>query len=147
MMCGGVRSCAVPVHDTGKVASERIPCDACQITAVCKNLTGAEQTDMAGSSRRTRRLRRILVLIALIAVIADALLVIYLDRIVTPQFEGRRWTLPAQVFAQPLELYAGLALPADALEQELARLHYVPVDALTRPGTYHRRGSGIDVAT
>ena len=96
---------------------------------------------MAGSSRRTRRLRRILLLIALIALVADALLILYLDRIVTPQFEGRRWTLPAQVFAQPLELYSGLALSADALEQELVRLHYAPTDVLKRPGTYHRRGS------
>ena len=71
----------------------------------------------------------------------------YLDRIVTPQFEGRRWTLPAQVFAQPLELYAGLALSADALEQELVRLHYGSTDVLKRPGTYHRRGSRIDIAT
>ena len=102
---------------------------------------------MAGSNRRTWRLRRILLIAALIAILADALFILYLDRIVTPQFEGRRWTLPAQVYAQPLDLYAGLALPADALEQELARLHYVPVDALTRPGTYHRRGSRIDIAT
>ena len=102
---------------------------------------------MAGSSRRTRRLRRILLLVALIALVADALLILYLDRIVTPQFEGRRWTLPAQVFAQPLELYSGLALSVDALEQELVRLHYAPTDVLKRPGTYHRRGSRIDIAT
>jgi penicillin-binding protein 1B len=102
---------------------------------------------MAASSRRTRRLRRTLLIIALVAIVADGLLILYLDRVVTPQFEGRRWTLPAQVYAQPLELYAGLPLSADAVEQELLRLHYVPVETLTRPGTYHRRGSRIDVAT
>ncbi|HKE45187.1 MAG TPA: penicillin-binding protein 1B [Steroidobacteraceae bacterium] len=102
---------------------------------------------MAASSRRARRLRRILLIAALVAILADGLLILYLDRIVTPQFEGRRWTLPAQVYAQPLELYAGLPFSADAVEQELVRLHYVPVDALTRPGTYHRRGSRIDIAT
>lgn len=102
---------------------------------------------MAASSRRTRRLRRTLLIIALVAIVADGLLILYLDRVVTPQFEGRRWTLPAQVYAQPLELYAGLPLSADGVEQELLRLHYVPVETLTRPGTYHRRGSRIDVAT
>src|SRR5215470_16816784 len=102
---------------------------------------------MAASSRRTRRLRRIVLIVALVAIVADGLLVLYLDRIVTPQFEGRRWTLPAQVYAQPLELYAGLPLSADALEQELVRLHYAPTDTLKRPGTYHRRGGRIDIAT
>jgi penicillin-binding protein 1B len=42
--------------------------------------------------------------------VAVALYVVYLDLLVTRQFEGRRWTLPAQVYAAPLELYAGLAL-------------------------------------
>ena len=70
--------------------------------------------------------------------------VIYLDRVITKQFEGRRWSLPAQVFAQPLELYAGQQLSADALEQELRRLGYQKSDAPTRPGSYRRRGLRID---
>jgi hypothetical protein len=32
------------------------------------------------------------------------------DRSVTLQFQGRRWTLPAQVYAAPLELYVGAPL-------------------------------------
>ena len=32
----------------------------------------------------------------------------YLDRTITKTFEGRRWSVPAQVFAQPLEIYACL---------------------------------------
>jgi penicillin-binding protein 1B len=101
---------------------------------------------MPRTSRRTRRLRRALILGALLALIADAIFVFYLDRRVTPQFEGRRWTLPAQVFAQPLELYAGLEMSADALEAELARLQYTRATDLTRPGTYRRRGSRLDIA-
>ena len=63
--------------------------------------------------RRTRkfRLRRLIWCVAagiLIAGIAGVVLYgLYLDRIVTQQFQGRRWTLPAQVFAAPLELYVG----------------------------------------
>jgi len=101
---------------------------------------------MSRTSRRTRRLRRVLILVALLAIIADAIFVFYLDRRVTSQFEGRRWTLPAQVFAQPLELYAGLGLSVDALEAELARLQYTRASDLTRPGTYRRRGSRLDIA-
>jgi penicillin-binding protein 1B len=71
---------------------------------------------------------------------------IYFDRLVTRQFEGRRWTLPAQVFAAPLELYAGLDLSGDDVESELQRLQYRRVDKLERPGTYRRQGGRVEVA-
>ena len=64
----------------------------------------------------------------------------------TRQFEGRRWTLPAQVFAAPLELYTGLALSPTQLEQELQRLHYRRAEQLDRPGTYRLQGARVDVA-
>jgi penicillin-binding protein 1B len=43
-------------------------------------------------------------------VLAAVVYGIYVDRDVVHQFEGRRWTLPAQIYAAPLELYAGLPL-------------------------------------
>jgi penicillin-binding protein 1B len=73
-------------------------------------------------------------------------LFIHLDRQVTKQFEGRRWTLPAQVYAAPLELYAGLALSGAEMERELTRLQYREVDKLERPGTYRKQGSRYEVA-
>ena len=78
--------------------------------------------------------------------LAGAAYVLYLDLLVTRQFEGRRWTLPAQVYAAPLELYAGLQLPAPELAHELERLHYRRVTRLDRPGTYRTSGARIDVA-
>ena len=39
----------------------------------------------------------------------------YLAWTATSEFEGRRWDMPAQVYAAPLELYAGRALSADDL--------------------------------
>ncbi|MGH8308710.1 MAG: penicillin-binding protein 1B [Steroidobacteraceae bacterium] len=71
---------------------------------------------------------------------------LYLDRLVVHQFEGRRWTLPAQVFAAPLELYAGLGLSAEQIEAELQRLNYRRESQLARPGTFRRRGARFDVA-
>jgi penicillin-binding protein 1B len=78
--------------------------------------------------------------------LAAALYVLYLDHVVTRQFEGRRWTLPAQVYAAPLELYAGLPLSLPELEHELQRLHYRRADRLERPGTYRWQGEHVDVA-
>jgi penicillin-binding protein 1B len=71
---------------------------------------------------------------------------LYLDHLVVRQFEGRRWTLPAQVYAAPLELYAGLPLTSAALEHELQRLHYLRTDQPDRPGTYHLGGEQIEVS-
>jgi len=48
--------------------------------------------------------RRALLLIVGGALLAVGLYVLYLDHLVVKQFEGRRWTLPAQVYAAPLEL-------------------------------------------
>jgi penicillin-binding protein 1B len=78
-------------------------------------------------------------------VIALLVWIIYLDRIITAQFEGRRWTLPAQVFAEPLELYAGQSFGADTLEQELKRLGYRRVAKAEAPGSYSRRGARVDL--
>ena len=35
--------------------------------------------------------------------------IVYLDFQVRSQFTGKRWSLPARVYARPLELYAGLS--------------------------------------
>jgi len=65
---------------------------------------------------------------------------------VTHQFEGRRWTLPAQVYAAPLELYAGLPLTAAQLEGELKRLGYHRAEQADRPGSYRLSGPALEVA-
>jgi penicillin-binding protein 1B len=83
-----------------------------------------------------------------VAIVVLAVIVygVYLDQEVTHQFEGRRWTLPAQIFAAPLELYAGLPLSQADLEHELQRLQYRRVDRLERPGTFREQGNRVDVA-
>ena len=72
--------------------------------------------------------------------------VLYLDHMVVKQFEGRRWTLPAQVYAAPLELYGGLALKLPEIERELQRLHYRRAERADHPGTYRLAGEHFEVA-
>jgi len=91
-------------------------------------------------------LRRLLLGLLGVAALAGAAWVLYLDLLVTRQFEGRRWTLPALVYAAPLELYTGLPLSAAELSHELERLHYRRVAQLDRPGTYRMSGGRLDVA-
>ena len=98
---------------------------------------------------KSRLLRRCLLglgLVTLVACSALACYAWYLDRTVTQQFEGRRWTLPAQVYAAPLELYAGLPMSLGELERELQRLQYRRVETVQRPGTYRRNGTRLEVA-
>jgi penicillin-binding protein 1B len=88
--------------------------------------------------------RYVLVVLALCG-IALALYVAHLDRIVTTQFEGRRWTLPAQVYAAPLELYAGEELDPDDLEHELQRLQYRHAERADQPGSYLRQANRFQI--
>jgi penicillin-binding protein 1B len=81
-----------------------------------------------------------------VGAISGAVWYVYLDRLVSSQFEGRRWTLPAHVYASPLELYAGLQLTQAEVKHELERLQYRRVERLERPGTYRQQGARIDVA-
>ena len=65
--------------------------------------------------------------------------VIYLDATIRSSFDGKKWQLPARVYARPLELFNGLGLSADELVSELVDLGYRPSSA-TQPGTYYRSG-------
>ena len=71
--------------------------------------------------------------------------VVHLDRVVTREFQGRHWSVPARVFAAPLELYVGAPVAAGDLEEELRRLHYRSGDPAAGPGIYRRRGNSFDL--
>ncbi|MGD8415871.1 MAG: penicillin-binding protein 1B [Pseudomonadales bacterium] len=81
----------------------------------------------------------------LLAGIALAVYLFYLNLLITETFEGRRWSLPARVYAQPLELYPGSDLSLAELTSELGRLGYTPHANLAAPGTYARRDRMLDV--
>ena len=65
-----------------------------------------------------------LVLVFTVSAIGIAAYLFVLDREITHRFEGRRWSLPARVYAAPLAIYAGLAMRPNELVRELRRLGY-----------------------
>ncbi|MDP3876474.1 MAG: penicillin-binding protein 1B [Methylobacter sp.] len=71
----------------------------------------------------------------------------YLDYNVRAQFEGKRWAIPARVYASPVELYAGYNLTAAKFEELLSALHYRQEVHLSSEGTYFRNGAQISVKT
>jgi penicillin-binding protein 1B len=97
------------------------------------------------SAGMRRRLQRGFAVLALLLLMAAIAVVAVLDRRVTAQFEGRRWTLPARVYAQPIDLYAGQQLSARRFADELERLGYLAVDKVDRAGTYRHSGERVDV--
>lgn len=76
-----------------------------------------------------------------------AVQVAVLDKEIRSRFSSVRWTLPAQVYAAPQELYPGLNLPLDDLQHELIRLGYRSVAALEGPGSFVTREGALDIAT
>lgn len=70
---------------------------------------------------------------------------IYLDSVIRSQFEGRRWSLPARVYARPLELFVGRQFDKTDLLQELSFLNYrAGRDA---PGTFRELPNAVILHT
>ncbi|KAB7623619.1 penicillin-binding protein 1B [Alkalilimnicola sp. S0819] len=90
------------------------------------------------------RLRRGFLLLLVLALPLAAGWGWYLDQRITSHFEGKRWSLPAKVYARPLELYQGLELSAATLEQELRAADYRRGRG---PGSFGRDGGYFRVET
>ena len=75
---------------------------------------------MPRRSRLWKYLRYTLLAVAL----AAAGFTLYLDIRVRSEFEGRRFALPARIYARPLELHAGLRIGQADVEDELRSLGY-----------------------
>jgi penicillin-binding protein 1B len=93
------------------------------------------------SRRKVVSRRPLLIRIALVLALMLAAYVTYLDFQVRHQFTGKRWSLPARVYARPLELYTGLELSAEQFVTELKALHYRPVVSPREPGQFSRNNN------
>ncbi len=94
------------------------------------------------------RIFRIALLISIVlGALAAAAYVLKLDDHVRTQFEGKRWALPARVFARPLEMYVGKGLYPQDLEKELQLLHYRKTNNPIDTGQYTRKGNSFLIHT
>jgi penicillin-binding protein 1B len=92
----------------------------------------------------TRKRLRLALLSLLLMLSGFAL---YLDITVRIQFEGKRWALPARVYARPLELYPGLKLRPEQLGTELAMLGYLDAGSQLDPGSFRQQRNEFTIAT
>jgi penicillin-binding protein 1B len=86
------------------------------------------------SIRLRRRFSGFATKLFLSLLLIGALGLLYLDNHIREQFEGKRWAVPAKVYARPLELYAGSPLTLEELRIELQGLGYQFVRKVTLPG-------------
>lgn len=106
---------------------------------------------MAKSSASSGRLKAFvllcLMLITLVGVVGGGAYVMHLDSIVREKFEGKRWAIPARVYARPLVLSKGEQLSQEVVEEELRLLNYRRVNGAPSSGTYAIDGSSLFIRT
>lgn len=100
------------------------------------------------SGKPVKRWWPLLLKLGLIGLVLGAVGVIYLDAKITTHFEGKRWAIPAKVYARPLELYDGLQLAEKQLPFELGLLSYRRVwGNKLEPGTFTEQYGRYQIAT
>lgn len=101
----------------------------------------------SSARKRPGLIRRFWLPTLLLLLLPGAGYVIWLDHTVRTQFEGKRWAVPATVYARPLELYVGRSLTPAQLGTELDALGYRQAEDTRRPGTWRRSGTGVELST
>src|SRR5919108_2874248 len=79
-------------------------------------------------------------------VLAVAGFTLYLDIRVRSEFEGRRFALPARIYARPLELHQGLRIAQADVEDELRQLGYREAPPEGEAGWFSKKDNQLEVA-
>jgi len=85
--------------------------------------------------------------LSLVGLVILACFAVYLDSIVQEKFSGKRWTIPAKVYARPLELFVGQKLSRDDFLLELDALGYRRESVANGPGAASVNGNNVDLNT
>lgn len=80
---------------------------------------------------------------ATVMLVVGVATLIYLDAQIRHRFEGHRWSLPAKVYARPLELFNGQQLATGQLDYELTQLGYRWVKRAKAPGQVQKTDQGV----
>lgn len=85
--------------------------------------------------------------LGLVGLVVLAGFAVYLDAVVQEKFSGKRWTIPAKVFARPLELFVGQKLSQVDFLTELDALGYRRESVANGPGAAAVNGTTVDLNT
>ena len=112
--------------------------------------TTSRPTRKAASPRKAKPSKRWLGLLFKLFIVAVVLLagvLIYLDAVVQEKFSGKRWTVPAKVYARPLELFAGQKLNKQDFLTELNALGYRNETSASSAGAVSVNGNTVELHT
>lgn len=94
-------------------------------------------TRKRGANKRTSWFSfRVILHVTLILLLGLAAWVLWLDQKVQARFEGKTWSVPATVYARPLELFTGQQIQVSHVSHALDQLGYRRVSALSGQGEY-----------
>jgi penicillin-binding protein 1B len=85
--------------------------------------------------------------LSIIGIVVLAGVLIYLDAVVQEKFSGKRWTVPAKVYARPLELFAGQKLNKQDFLTELSALGYRNESSASSSGAMAVSGNTVALYT
>jgi len=85
--------------------------------------------------------------LGLVGLVVLAGFAVYLDAVVQEKFSGKRWTVPAKVYARPLELFVGQKLAKSDFLTELDALGYRRESAASGPGAASVAGNDVELHT
>lgn len=85
--------------------------------------------------------------LSLVGLVLLAGFAVYLDAVVQEKFSGKRWTVPAKVYARPLELFVGQKLSRQDFLTELDALGYRREKAVEGPGGVSVNGNLVELNT
>jgi penicillin-binding protein 1B len=95
---------------------------------------------------RRQKIWRVLGIAGLTLLLAASAYTLYLDQRVRSEFEGRRFALPARIYARPLELHVGLRIARPDVEDELRELGYRDTLREGESAWFARDGDRLEIA-
>ena len=105
--------------------------------------TASKKTSRSKRNKKKAKLPILRIFLSLLIIFT--VYVIYLDFEVRSQFDGKRWSVPARVYARPLEIYIGKPLSYDQFDFELKTSGYRLTQDNIRPGYFQKKGNSYRV--
>jgi penicillin-binding protein 1B len=112
-------------------------------TQTKKKISRKSKVGKSGTGRTSSSYKYLILQLFVISLLCGTAYVVWLNHRVTSEFEGKRWSLPARVYARPLELYIGATITKNELSKVFNSLAYQHVASLHGPGQYHKQANSI----
>lgn len=110
-----------------------------------KRKTTRKKKTRTKKKQRYSHLKRWLIQLIIILFCIFLSYCVVLDFQIRKEFDGKRWSIPARVYAQPLELYAGRRYKQQDFIKRLKNVGFQSVASLSGPGQFRVVGTTIDV--